>query len=199
MTGWRRVVRRVLPAALAATCLLVPGVWATSVHHPKAAKHQAPKHSVAKHQLRPVPSRRAHSPAPRKKLDKAVPNRRAKKSNRRGYHPTAYHSRYHRRTYRRRSRMPAGPTSDRIEQIQQALSRSGYYQGDPTGHWDADTVSAMKNFQQAHGISPSGKIDAPSLQQLGLGSDVAGLAPPRPVIAPLPSDSGKAGKGSGSR
>ena len=94
--------------------------------------------------------------------------------------------------------MPAGPSSDRIEEIQQALSRSGYYQGDPTGHWDSDTVSAMRNFQQAHGITPSGKIDAPSLQQLGLGSDVAGLAPPRPVIT-APPDSDKASKGSGTR
>ncbi|MDE3136910.1 MAG: peptidoglycan-binding protein [Acidobacteriota bacterium] len=199
MTGWRRVVQRTLPAALAATCMLVPGVWATGAHHPKAAKHHAPKHYVATHQLHQVPSRRAHSSTPARKLDRTVPNRRAKKSSARRYHKTAYHSRYHRRTYRRRFRMPAGPSSDRIEQIQQALSRSGYYQGDPTGHWDADTVSAMRSFQQAHGIPPSGKIDAPSLQQLGLGSDIAGLAPPRPVIAPIPSDSGKTSKGSGSR
>jgi hypothetical protein len=177
--------------------MLAPGVWATTVHHGKAAKHSAPKHYVAKHQLRREPSRRVGSHAPARKLDRKLPNRRAKRT-RRGYHPTAYHSRYHRRVYRRRFRMPAGPSADRIEQIQRALSRSGYYQGDPSGRWDTDTVSAMKNFQQAHGISPTGKIDAPSLQQLGLGSDVAGLAPPRPVIPAGPSTT-KVAKGSGGR
>lgn len=198
MTGWRLAIKRVLPAVLATVCMMVPGISAATVHHAKRAKHYAPKHYVAKHQLRPVPSRRARGHEPVRKLNRKVPNRRAKRT-RSAYHRAAYRSRYHRRIYRRRLRMPVGPSSDRIEQIQRALSRSGYYQGDPTGRWDADTVSAMKNFQQAHGITPTGKIDASSLQQLGLGSDVAGLAPPRPVIAPDPPDSGKANKGSGSR
>ncbi len=198
MTGWRPVVRRVLPAVLAATAMLVPGLSATGVHRGKRAKHYAPKHYVAKHQLRPVQSRRVRGRAPVRKMNRAVPDRRAKRTKR-AYHRAAYHRVYRRRVYRRRFRMPAGPSSDRIEQIQRALSRSGYYQGDPTGRWDSDTVSAMKNFQQAHGISPTGKIDASSLQQLGLGSDVAGLAPPRPVITADPPDPSKAGKGSGSR
>ena len=127
-----------------------------------------------------------------------APVRRAKRTGH-AYHRAAYHSRYHRRVYRHHFRMPAGPSSDRIEQIQRALSRSGYYQGDPTGRWDSDTVSAMKSFQQAHGITPSGKIDASSLQQLGLGSDVAGLAPPRPVVTVDPRNSGKDSKGAGGR
>lgn len=208
MTGWRLVVRRILPAVLAMGCMMVPGVSAATGHHEKRAKHytpkhyvpkhSAPKHYVAKHQARPVERRPATRHEPARKSNRKAPKSRAKHT-RKVYHRTAYHRRYHRRVYRRRHRMPAGPSSDRIEQIQRALSRSGYYQGDPTGRWDSDTVSAMRNFQQAHGITPTGKIDASSLQQLGLGSDVAGLAPPRPVIAPNPSDSGKTSKGSGSR
>lgn len=37
----------------------------------------------------------------------------------------------------------------------------------------------MKNFQQANGLTPTGKFDALSLQKLGLGSSTAGAAPPR--------------------
>jgi murein L,D-transpeptidase YcbB/YkuD len=80
------------------------------------------------------------------------------------------------------------PSSDRITEIQSALARGGYYQGDPTGKWDDSTVSAMEKFQSANGIEPNGKIDAPSLQKLGLGSDIAGVSAPRPVI-PAPTSS----------
>ena len=55
----------------------------------------------------------------------------------------------------------------------------------------------MKSFQQAHGITPTGKIDASSLQKLGLGSDVAGVAPPRPVVPVNPPDAGKESKSVG--
>jgi peptidoglycan hydrolase-like protein with peptidoglycan-binding domain len=74
------------------------------------------------------------------------------------------------------------PSPDRITEIQSALARGGYYQGDPTGKWDDSTVSAMEKFQSANGIEPNGKIDAPSLQKLGLGSDIAGVSAPKPVI-----------------
>ena len=73
------------------------------------------------------------------------------------------------------------PTADRISEIQSALGRGGYYQGEPTGKWDPDTIAAMQKFQSANGIDPSGKIDAPSLQKLGLGSDIAGVAAPKPI------------------
>ena len=76
------------------------------------------------------------------------------------------------------------PTASRIEQIQSALARGGYYHSGPTGKWDASTVDAMKRFQQDNGLNPSGKLDAISLQKLGLGSDVAGLGAPRPATPP---------------
>jgi peptidoglycan hydrolase-like protein with peptidoglycan-binding domain len=72
------------------------------------------------------------------------------------------------------------PTSDRITEIQTALSHGGYYQGDPNGRWDSTTVAAMQKFQSANGIEASGKLDATSLQKLGLGSDIAGVSAPRP-------------------
>jgi len=84
---------------------------------------------------------------------------------------------------RRLSRWERGqkaPAPDRIAEIQQALAKDGSFTGTPNGKWDASTVEAMKRFQDAHGLNPSGKLDAKTLQQLGLGSHTAGVAPPLP-------------------
>jgi len=72
------------------------------------------------------------------------------------------------------------PTADRVNQIQAALARDGSFQGLPSGKWDDNTVVAMRRFQTAHGLNPSGKLDAPTLQRLGLGSETAGVAAPTP-------------------
>jgi peptidoglycan hydrolase-like protein with peptidoglycan-binding domain len=74
------------------------------------------------------------------------------------------------------------PTTDRISEIQTALSKDGSYKGTPNGKWDANSVEAMKSFQAAHGLNPSGKLDALTLQKLGLGSQTAGVA--APIIPP---------------
>jgi hypothetical protein len=75
-----------------------------------------------------------------------------------------------------------GPTPDRINEIQEALARQGAYAGEPTGKWDAKTVEAMRRFQSARNLNPTGKLDALTLQKLGLGSDIAGIAPPQPLL-----------------
>jgi len=83
------------------------------------------------------------------------------------------------------ARKPAGqkaPTADRISEIQSALARGGYYQGDPNGKLDSNTVGALQKFQSANGLDASGKLDAPTLQKLGLGSDIAGVGAPKPVV-----------------
>jgi peptidoglycan hydrolase-like protein with peptidoglycan-binding domain len=74
----------------------------------------------------------------------------------------------------------AAPTPDRISEIQDALAKKGALTGTPSGKWDDSTVDAMKKFQSDHGLNPSGKLDALTLQKLGLGSETAGLAPPNP-------------------
>lgn len=83
--------------------------------------------------------------------------------------------------YARRQPSQKAPTADRISEIQSALARNGYYQGDPNGKWDSSTVAAMQKFQSDHGLDANGKLDARSLQKLGLGSDIAGVSAPRPV------------------
>jgi peptidoglycan hydrolase-like protein with peptidoglycan-binding domain len=75
------------------------------------------------------------------------------------------------------------PTPDRITEIQQALAKDGSFTGTPNGKWDDSTVEAMKKFQDAHGLNASGKIDAKTLQQLGLGSQTAGVAAPLPPMS----------------
>ncbi len=81
----------------------------------------------------------------------------------------------------RRVRGQKAPTPDRIAEIQRALARDGSFKGNPTGKWDGSTVAAMQRFQSAHGLKPTGKLDALTLQKLGLGSEISGVAPPQPA------------------
>jgi peptidoglycan hydrolase-like protein with peptidoglycan-binding domain len=83
----------------------------------------------------------------------------------------------------RRERGQKAPTPDRISEIQQALAKDGSFEGKPNGKWDASTIEATRKFQEAHGLNPSGKLDAKTLQQLGLGSETAGIAPPMPPVS----------------
>ncbi len=74
------------------------------------------------------------------------------------------------------------PTPDRYKEIQQALASKGYLKTEPTGVWDADSISAMARFQTDQKMTPTGKINSPSLIGLGLGAKSAGA----PEAAPLP-------------
>lgn len=83
---------------------------------------------------------------------------------------------------KRRERGQKTPTPDRITEIQQALAKDGSFTGAPNGKWNDSTVEAMKKFQAGHGLNPSGKLDALTLQKLGLGSQTAGVAAPLPPV-----------------
>jgi peptidoglycan hydrolase-like protein with peptidoglycan-binding domain len=83
----------------------------------------------------------------------------------------------------RRQRGQKAPAPERISEIQQALAKDGSFNGKPNGKWDDSTVEAMKKFQAGHGLNPSGKLDAVTLQKLGLGSQTAGVAAPMPPVA----------------
>jgi murein L,D-transpeptidase YcbB/YkuD len=77
----------------------------------------------------------------------------------------------------------AAPTPDRIKEIQTALQKDGSYEGMPTGKWDAATMDAMKKYQDKKGLNPTGKIDAVTLNKLGLGSGTAGKGAPVPAAS----------------
>jgi hypothetical protein len=100
------------------------------------------------------------------------------------YHPGAYasqhrtapaHTRYVRPTpvtalngWQRLARLHLQP--ERVQEIQQALIREGYLQGEPSGLWDTRTHDAMLHFQTDHGFPATGLPEAKSLMKLGLGS-----------------------------
>lgn len=114
-------------------------------------------------------SAQAAQPAMAKKSPGSVKRRSARASGRRSSSKS-----------RRRERGQQAPTTDRISEIQQALAKDGAYTGAPSGKWDDSTAEAMKKFQESHGLAPTGKLDAKTLQQLGLGASTAGVAPPAP-------------------
>jgi len=87
---------------------------------------------------------------------------------------------------RRKEKGQKAPTPDRISQIQEALAKDGSFANTPNGKWDDATVEAMRKFQGSHGLNPSGKLDALTLEKLGLGSQTAGVAEP---VAPPNSSS----------
>ncbi len=89
----------------------------------------------------------------------------------------------------RREPFQKAPTASRISEIQTALSRGGYFEGEPNGKWDSTTIAAMQKFQSANGLNSSGKIDATTLQKLGLGSSTAGVDAPKPVKKSDPNSS----------
>ena len=59
---------------------------------------------------------------------------------------------------------------ERTQEIQQALIREGYLQGDANGQWDSRTHEAMMHYQTDHGFPATGMPEAKSLMKLGLGS-----------------------------
>jgi peptidoglycan hydrolase-like protein with peptidoglycan-binding domain len=74
---------------------------------------------------------------------------------------------------RRTARVPAGsqrqPSRDRYKEIQQALSNAGFDPGPVDGVWGPNSEDALADFQEARGLEPTGRIDAQTLIQLGLG------------------------------
>ncbi len=78
-----------------------------------------------------------------------------------------------------RQRGQKAPTTDRVSEIQTALAKNGSFTGTPNGKWDDSTVSAVKKYQATHGLNPTGRLDAPTLQKLGLGSTTAGAGAPQ--------------------
>jgi peptidoglycan hydrolase-like protein with peptidoglycan-binding domain len=93
-----------------------------------------------------------------------------------------HHSKSTKKTSRRVQGQKA-PEPARISEIQAALGKDGSFAGQPNGKWDPATIDAMKKFQESHGLTPSGKLDAKTLQKLGLGSQTAGVAPPMPPVS----------------
>jgi hypothetical protein len=62
-----------------------------------------------------------------------------------------------------------GMDSERATEIQQALIKSGYMTGEPSGVWDAQSSAAMQKLQAANGWQTRITPDSRALIKLGLG------------------------------
>jgi peptidoglycan hydrolase-like protein with peptidoglycan-binding domain len=79
--------------------------------------------------------------------------------------------------------------SSRVTEIQQALIREHYLDGEASGKWDASTEAAMQKFQADQGWQTKLMPDSRALKKLGLGPDYSGainskdasFAPPPPA------------------
>ncbi len=86
---------------------------------------------------------------------------------------------------------------DRTRQIQEALIRQKYMQGEPTGVWDPSTEQAMTRYQSDHGWQSKVTPDSRAIIKLGLGPDHSqdsviipdrrGAAPVSAITAPMPA------------
>jgi len=76
-------------------------------------------------------------------------------------------SRLHKSAWKRHGQQVIA--SDRAREIQAALIREKYLDGQPTGMWDARTTAAMRKFQADQGWQSKVVPDSRALIKLGLG------------------------------
>jgi hypothetical protein len=66
----------------------------------------------------------------------------------------------------------------RVREIQAALIRERFLEGQPSGIWDQRSKDAMQRFQQSHGWQTKVVPDSRAIIKLGLGPDRANLINP---------------------
>lgn len=90
----------------------------------------------------------------------------------------------------KRAKKPRGQqamNSERVREIQAALIREHYLNGEPNGVWDSRSKSAMQKFQADQGWQSKVVPDSRALIKLGLGPDHANLLnPDTAAIATVP-------------
>lgn len=55
-----------------------------------------------------------------------------------------------------------------VREVQQALSRQGYFSGQADGNWSEQAEQALREFQRAQGLEATGQFDQRTLAALGL-------------------------------
>jgi peptidoglycan hydrolase-like protein with peptidoglycan-binding domain len=78
--------------------------------------------------------------------------------------------------------------SGRARQIQTALIREHYMQGEPSGSWDSATQAAMKRYQADQGWQSKQIPDSRALIKLGLGPSHDHLLNPESAMTSAPGD-----------
>lgn len=93
-----------------------------------------------------------------------------------------------------RKRGPRGQqaiASERTREIQSALIREHYLNGEPTGVMDGDTKGALMKFQAANGWQTKVVPDSRALIKLGLGPSREGLLNPDSAALASPAALGE--------
>ncbi len=121
----------------------------------------------------------SHRGGGRRELSRRERRSRGTRAERRGRHgryvAESRHSR--RRRYEAPYRAPeasvshptsGGIPSERVTEIQNALIKAGYLQAPASGQYDDATTQAMKQYQAANRLPPTGLPSAPLLKKLGV-------------------------------
>ncbi len=92
---------------------------------------------------------------------------------------------------KKRGQQGIDPT--RAREIQTALIREHYMQGEPSGLWDSSTQAAMQRYQADHGWQAKQIPDSRALITLGLGPNHDHLLNPESAMTTPPASNPKAG------
>lgn len=79
--------------------------------------------------------------------------------------------------------------SERAQQIQEALIREHYMNGEPSGKWDEATQAALRRFQADQGWQSKSVPDSRALIKLGLGPSHEHLLNPETAMTTAPANS----------
>ena len=142
--------------------LLLPSSWATS----SSAKSKSTSHA------------------------KSTTHKKSTASAKTAAHRTRVSSKKSRHSRSRKPRGQQAIDSDRTREIQQALIREHYLQGDASGSFDSQTKAALAKFQHDNGWQTKVVPDSRALIKLGLGPSHDGLLNPESAAVSSPRELG---------
>jgi hypothetical protein len=145
-------------------CVLCVGETTTAPHPRKRLAHKATSHKA------PARDISAHNAAARKNTAKST-------------HRTSKTSKKAKKTH---VRGQAAIDEQRARQIQEALVREHYMNGEPSGTWDDATQQALRRYQADQGWQNKTVPDSRALIRLGLGPDHEHLLNPESAMTSEP-------------
>lgn len=105
---------------------------------------------------------------------------------------TTHKSSHHKKTSRKTSKNwrhhgQQKIDAERAREIQDALIRAHYLNGEPSGEWDAATQKALQRYQADNGWQSKSVPDSRALIKLGLGPDHEHLLNPESAMTTAPA------------
>ena len=136
-----------------------------------------------------LPAKTTHSSG--KKKATTTSHSKSKTSSSHG-HVSKTSSKHHKKTPKtKKIRGQQGIQSERAREIQAALIREHYLDGEPSGDFDARTKEALQRFQRDNGWQTKVIPDSRALIKLGLGPSKDGLLNPESAAIAQPHELGE--------